>query len=310
MTRTKILLGAGVGVLMLVLYLVNPFGSDEISPPTRSAETLRGGTTDERFLRDHRVRPEEPPPPVERPRSAPSRPARPFPFYQPPPPPPPPSRPPARPAPPPPPPPPREPEDLRVFHRDPTPAPPTAVVRLPKGALLYAQLLETVHSDQPGPVTALITRSFVDHGRELIPIGTRAVGHVATAQQRQRGLELTWTDFYFPNGAVARLPGEPSTDATGGLADARRRTRAGAKTGAALAAIATSVAVRAAQPQGSLTIAGAATQESAETAEGVIGRWAEKTLNAPPRLTLDAGSPIYIRVQSDVELVGLSPDAR
>jgi type IV secretion system protein VirB10 len=303
MTRAKILLGAGVAAVLIVLYLVNPFGSRQDKEPARPAEKAGGGA-DERFLRDHRVRPEEPPP-AERPRGIPSRPARPFPLFQAPPPPPPPARP-RRPVspPPPPPPPPPEPADLRVFHRDPAPAPPASLVRLPKGALLYAQLLETAHSDQPGPVTALVTRSFVDRGRVLIPIGTRAVGHVAAARQRQRGLELTWTDFYFPDGSLATLPGEPSTDATGGLPDARRRSRAGAKTGAALAAIATSVAVRAAQPEGSLTIAGSAAQEGAETAETVIGRWADRTLSAPPRLTLEAGSPIYIRVHSDVELVG------
>jgi len=118
--------------------------------------------------------------------------------------------------------------------------------------------------------------------------------------------QIEWHRLITPQGLSITFEATPSTDHNGGFLDGRRDTHTGGRVGAVLVSALTAAGLQLAQSPrtaGNVTVISpgqAAIESSTGDLSRVTDRWAQKHLERPPTLHLDAGAELYVIVTTDL----------
>lgn len=177
---------------------------------------------------------------------------------------------------------------------------------VPQGALIPAAIETPVDSSQGGAVRAVTTgdtRGF-DGTRVLIPRGSHLIGEIrAGTQANQSRVAIQWTRLIRPDGVAIKLTA-PGADLRGGAGvagkvDNHLMARIGS---AALQTVLTVGVALASRPGDGSVVLGV----PAQTAGNVAQAGAAQGANAPT-VTVEAGTPIMVFVNRDMDFTGVSP---
>jgi type IV secretion system protein VirB10 len=171
-----------------------------------------------------------------------------------------------------------------------------------QGELVAATLETPASSDRPGLIRGIVSRDVrsFDGSRVLIPRGSRLVGEFRADQQAgRRRLLATWSRLIRPDGVAIRLD-SPSADASGAMGMAGKvDTHFLARfTNAALQS-AMQIGVNLAN-RGSNSVIIAGNQLPGALAQNIV-----PNADAPPTVSVPAGSPITVFVARDLNFSGV-----
>lgn len=177
---------------------------------------------------------------------------------------------------------------------------------VPQGALIPAAIETPVDSSQGGAVRAITTgdtRGF-DGTRVLIPRGSHLIGEIrAATQANQSRVAIQWTRLIRPDGVAIKLTA-PGADLRGGAGvagkvDNHLMARIGSAT---LQTVLTVGVALASRPGDGSVVLGV----PAQTAGNVAQAGAPQGANAPT-VTVEAGTPIMVFVNRDMDFTGVTP---
>lgn len=177
---------------------------------------------------------------------------------------------------------------------------------LAAGETIRAALTTAVRSDLPGPVAAQVTENVFDTAtgrRLLVPQGSRLLGDYARPAAGQGRLPVTWTRLVLPDGRTVELGDAPGLDADGavglaGRVDRRRREMAAGT----LAALGLATAGELAAGEDDRAAWRALRRGGVDVGTQVGGQVVGRALDAAPRIALEPGHPVRVRLARDVAL--------
>ena len=182
--------------------------------------------------------------------------------------------------------------------------------RIAQGTLIRAVLETAIHSDLPGFVRAEVAHDVYsfDGSRLLIPKASRLVGHYRSALVRgQTRVFVVWSRLLRPDGASI-LIGSPGTDLLGragldGDLDTHFFKIFGASVLLSLVDGVIDVAVESVRDDSGSTTILQNTNSLNRAAEIAL----ENSINIPPTIYVDQGTPIQVFVARDLDFRNVSP---